>query len=226
MSFIKKYKLETTHISGHSVKKIDTLMKNKYQVGTMQLMEIAGLRLAEFIKKKSTKTSKIYIFVGSGNNGADGLVAARFLNAWNINVIIFLLKSPHMHKTITKTQLESLDNLNIAIDVINSKTKFLIQKDDIIVDALLGVSLTSKPNEIFKKVIHIINSIQAIKISVDIPSGLNTFTAKLYSSHVKSNYILSFMCAKNGFEKLKDTQIYIADIGLNLKKMLKEIKSI
>lgn len=54
-----------------------------------QLMELAGLSVASAVKKFYPDRNRILIAVGPGNNGGDGLVAARHLNSFGFNVTIF-----------------------------------------------------------------------------------------------------------------------------------------
>ena len=74
-------------------KLIDDTLMNKYSFPSETLMEIAGLtiaQLAHFILQLNHK--KICVLVGPGNNGGDGLVAARHLKMMNYNVNVVTFK--------------------------------------------------------------------------------------------------------------------------------------
>lgn len=224
MNHIINYKTNLTHINGEKVTYLDTILTTRYKISIIQLIEIAGLRLAEFIQSKTNKNTKIYFFIGSGNNGGDGLVAARFLNSWNISVEIFLIKDKSKYSKMSLTQLSTLSKLKIPINLFNNNLKHKISSNHIIVDALLGASLKSKPNKKMQDIFETINKMNTTKISVDVPSGLNCKTGKLYKYHIKPNYILSFIAPKKGFKRIVDSKIYIADIGINIKNILKNNK--
>lgn len=185
-------------------------------------MEIAGLRLAEFIKKKSQ--TKVFFFIGPGNNGGDGLVAARFLHSWNISVEIILIKEKSKYSKTSQDNLKYFTKSGIPITLFCKKTLNKISSKDTIIDALLGTSLLSKPKKSIQHVLETINKCKSTKISVDVPSGLNSTTGKLYKHHIEPNYILSFMAPKKGFKTIKHSKIFIADIGININTILKDNK--
>ena len=75
-----------------SSKEIKVLDKNSEYFGTAtsQLMENAGKGVADFVIKNLISIGKnIIIFCGTGNNGGDGFVAARYL-AERCKVSVFL----------------------------------------------------------------------------------------------------------------------------------------
>ncbi len=218
MDYIIKYHKDMVHLAGDKIKKIDLLMDKKFKVSIIQLMEVAGLRLAEFIVSKVSKEKKIVFFIGSGNNGGDGLVAARYLTSWKFNIDIILIKQRSKQSLLIQHHLTFLEKYNVSTTIFNEKKE--ISKYDIIIDGLLGSSLKSKPKLSITKAINKINSSKKTIISIDVPSGLNTKSGFLYNSHVRPQYILSFMCAKCGFKKLKDSEIYIANIGININNFL------
>ena len=225
MNHIITYKPHLIHITGEKAKNLDTLLTTHYKISILQLMEIAGLRLAEFIQSKLNKNNKVYFFIGPGNNGGDGLVAARFLNAWNISVKIILIKNESKYSKISRYHLNTLSKLNIPIELFDKNLKHKISSNHILVDALLGSPLRSKPNKKMQDIFGTINKINTTKISVDVPSGLNCTTGILYKHHIKPNYILSFVAPKKGFKKIINSKIYIANIGININTFLKMNKT-
>lgn len=64
-----------------------------------QLMEMAGLTIAAIISKYYPKAKTVFIAIGPGNNGGDGLVAARHLSEFNYSVSVY--KSNHPNKPIS-----------------------------------------------------------------------------------------------------------------------------
>ena len=74
-------------LSAKSAFQLDQELMSTGEFSIDQLMEIAGLAVAQVIHKEypppsSPETSKILVLVGPGNNGGDGLVAARHLKLW------------------------------------------------------------------------------------------------------------------------------------------------
>lgn len=54
-----------------------------------QLMELAGLTIALAIEKYYPESGRIFVVTGPGNNGGDGLVAARHLSTFNKTVTVY-----------------------------------------------------------------------------------------------------------------------------------------
>ena len=75
-------------------KLIDDTLMNKYSFPSETLMEIAGLTIAHLTHSllQQSNQSNICVLVGPGNNGGDGLVAARHLKMMNYNVSLVTFK--------------------------------------------------------------------------------------------------------------------------------------
>ena len=74
-----------------------------------QLMEIAGLTVASAVEKYYSKMTRILIVTGPGNNGGDGLVAARYLALFNHQVIVY---RPFQQEKSAFFQVNSVSILN------------------------------------------------------------------------------------------------------------------
>ncbi|MDH7507587.1 MAG: NAD(P)H-hydrate epimerase, partial [Candidatus Thermoplasmatota archaeon] len=92
-----------------------------YGVPTSVLMENAGKAVADFVDKKlKPKNKEIIVFCGTGNNGGDGFVAARYLSL-NHNVTVFLVGKKNDIKTvISKDNFKKLKKIKIKIYEIDS----------------------------------------------------------------------------------------------------------
>lgn len=81
--------------------KLDELLMGKYSFLSETLMEIAGLAVAQVthqLARELVSPKKIAVLVGPGNNGGDGLVAARHLKMMNYDVGLYLFKKPNDSK--------------------------------------------------------------------------------------------------------------------------------
>ena len=131
-------------ISGKEIKVID---KNSefFGVPTIKLMENAGKGIADFIiNKLKPESNEILIFCGTGNNGGDGFVAARYL-ASKYNVSIFLTgKETDIRTDISKNNFQKLKKFNIKIYDIDSLNKIdeLLSENKIVIDSMLGIGLS------------------------------------------------------------------------------------
>jgi len=200
-------------ISGTEIKVLD---KNAeyHGVPTSILMENAGKGVADFIKKKiKPKVEDIIIFCGTGNNGGDGFVAARYL-AENYNVTIFLIGKENDIKTeISKNNFKKLKKMEIKIYDINSLKLVdkILSKNNIIIDSILGIGLEGNLREPYLSLVNKINKAKKIIVSVDVPTGLGCDFA------VKPNYTITFHDVKLGINEKNSGKIIVVDIGIPKK---------
>lgn len=199
-------------ISGNEIKVID---KNSeyFGVTSSQLMENAGKEVAEFIIN-NFKSKKILFFCGTGNNGGDGFVAARYL-AKKYNVTVFLTGKENDIKTkIAKDNFNKIKDMDIKIYSNNhiNKINNLIENNDVIIDSLLGIGLTGNLKEPFHTIVNKINSQKNKKvISVDVPTGLETYNA------IRPNHTVTFHDVKEGMKPNNSGNIHIADIKIPIE---------
>lgn len=125
------------------------------------LMEHASNGMAEFIRCKFSKNSKVIIVVGSGNNGADGIALARLLYS-DFDVSIYYAKKPK--STMAILQQQRVD----AIGIVECKE---LSRCDVLVDALVGTGFSGEFDENLTQLMQQMNSTDAYKIACDVPSG-------------------------------------------------------
>ncbi len=184
-------------------------------VPAKQLMENAGKSVFDYITETlKLKNKKILLLIGPGNNGGDGLVAARYLTKEN-NLAIQLSCHPDDIKTqIAKDNYKSLP-ADIVIRTSDQLEELpsLINNADILIDALLGIGLTGELKEPYNTIVHTINSHNKHKpvIAVDIPTGHGTDTT------IKATHTITFHDKKIGMDHTSCGTIHVADIGIPKK---------
>lgn len=121
---------------------IDVDLFNEYKFSVDQLMELAGLSCAHAVAKSfplsSLKTNKILICVGPGNNGGDGLVAARHLNLFGYQPELYYPKRTNKelyHNLTHQCEAMGLNFIDQVPDLYDSKETY-----SVIIDALFGFS--------------------------------------------------------------------------------------
>lgn len=195
-------------------------------------MESAGKSLAEEVGKIAVytfaKPVKVVIFTGSGGNGGDGFVAARYLLNRGYDVDIYMLKD-NIHSNEAKVNFEILKNMKPRLSrltIFNLKTlddinncEVAKSKDSefVIVDGLLGTGIKGKLQTNIKRAIEIINESQGVKISVDVPSGMDPLTGNVDDLAVIPDYTISFHKIKTGVRDAEEEVVgglVTADIGI------------
>jgi hydroxyethylthiazole kinase-like uncharacterized protein yjeF len=205
------------------------------------LMENAGKSLSDEVATLSTftfsKPVKIIIFAGSGGNGGDGFVTARHLLNRGFTVDLYLLKiDDEIKSKDALVNLKILRNLNPKISRLNIKyLKDSSEVDNldialnnqfnesIIIDGILGTGIKGKIRPKERRVIEVINKSNALKISIDVPSGLNPLTGEIEDICVKADYTVGFHKVKTGV-KLADEEVVggliTCDIGIPIEAEL------
>ena len=196
------------------------------------LMESAGKSLAEEVGKIAvytfSKPVKVVIFTGSGGNGGDGFVAARYLLNRGYDVDIYMLKD-NIHSKEARINFEILKNmrprlsrLNIynlktLADIENTEVAKSMDSEFVIVDGLLGTGIRGELQTNIKRAIEIINESNGVKISVDVPSGMDPLTGEVYDIAVVPDYTISFHKIKTGVRQAEEELVgglVTADIGI------------
>lgn len=175
-----------------------------------QMMENAGRNLALIIIDKIAKISNptIVILVGIGGNGGGGICAARHLLNRNYNIML-AVTDREKFKDIPKKQFEIF--VNAGGKVIDDIDEI---KADIIVDAIIGYSLSNAPRGRSLHFIEWANSQPAKKISLDIPSGIDSTTGEEYGEYFHADSTLTLALPKTGLTEMNCGQLLLGDIGI------------
>lgn len=136
-----------------------------------QLMELAGLSVSQALYNFSppSKTPKVLIACGPGNNGGDGLVAARHLFHFGYQPTIYYPK-PGKHELYARLR-KQLEQLRVPIFTENFSAE--LGKSDVVVDAIFGFSFSGEVREPFLGVIEALAKTHKEVLAVDAPSSWN-----------------------------------------------------
>ena len=191
-----------------------------FGVSQLQMMESAGLAVANAVRARfrSLKT-KVAVFCGLGGNGGDGFVAARHLCAVGYKVEVVLAgHSSEISHSAAKKNWQALCRLqkNISIHEVYDSSLIPEISADVVIDSLLGIGLKGAPRPPVRQLIQRVNHLKAFRVSVDVPSGLDSDSGKAFGEAVKADLTVTFHRPKPAL--LRATQLVgelmIADIGL------------
>jgi NAD(P)H-hydrate epimerase len=177
------------------------------------LMRNAGKAVAEEVLKLHS-AGKITVLAGPGNNGGDGLVAARILSE-NFEVDVVLAKPQAEVKS--KLNREAFSNLPSKVKVVSATDlsaevlKDRITQANTIVDSLLGAGIKGELDEPYKSLVKMVNKLKKTIVSVDVPTGLGTEVA------IKPEVTVTFHDIKEGMTKENSGRILVRDIGIPKK---------
>ena len=183
-------------------KAMDHFTVEDYKLPVELMMENAGLQLANLITRFAKKSQIIKIGIGNGNNGGGGLVAARRLLAWGYTVYLDMITD--ISKDLPRQQLRRAVSFGAQT---STPTRY-----DVWVDAYLGFSQRLPLTELLLERCDKANESDALRISLDIPTGFGGDTNALY---FRCDKILTLAAPKKLLYRLPErTEIFIADLGI------------
>jgi NAD(P)H-hydrate epimerase len=163
------------------MRKIDEATIRDFIPG-IELMENAGAGVTEELLGyfKPTKTTRITVVCGKGNNGGDGFVIARLLKKKGHKVSVYLLGKAGEVKGDAAANLKRCTRAKIKVNEVTEKSLSRLEdellKAGIIVDAIFGTGFEGKPRGMSRDIIQFMNDCPAVKVAVDVPSGVNAST--------------------------------------------------
>jgi NAD(P)H-hydrate epimerase len=177
-------------------------------VRILDLMENAGKAVADAaLRELGARGKTVLVVCGVGNNGGDGLTAARYLKA-ECDVTVLLAKGPSEFSTS-----EALVNFervkdSVPILVADPHAAAKMRDFDVIVDALLGIGVRGELREPFPSLINGMNASGKPILSVDVPSGFGTGLA------VKPMATVALHAAKVGMTAENSGRVVVSSIGI------------
>ncbi|KAF2680513.1 apolipo protein A-I binding protein-like protein [Lentithecium fluviatile CBS 122367] len=135
-----------------------------------QLMELAGLSVSQALYRLQplSKGMRILVACGPGNNGGDGLVAARHLWHYGYQPTVYYPKQPknELYQRLRK----QLEDLKVPF---TNDFPTALQSTDHIIDAIFGFSFSGEVREPFPSVIEALRDTKIPVLAVDAPSSWN-----------------------------------------------------
>ena len=200
--------------SAAQIKKWDAFTILHEPISSVDLMERAATSCCNWIIGKNFGSFHFHIFCGKGNNGGDGLAIARMLIEHKCLVTVYILEFGNIGTIDFQTNLTRLHECTTDIHFIQSADFFpSMGKTDIIIDALCGTGLNKPLADISAALVNHINNFTAIKISIDLPSGLFTDKTSKRNTIIKATHTLSFQNYKLAF-LLPENEAYCGEVHL------------
>ncbi|MDA0369203.1 MAG: NAD(P)H-hydrate epimerase, partial [Proteobacteria bacterium] len=177
----------------------------------IQLMESAGRAVADDIRIHYTPRSTV-VLCGPGNNGGDGFVVARLLEAagWPVQVALLGDRAKLAGDA-------ALDNAKKDHQVLDLAAEVLVDAD-LVIDAVFGAGLTRAVDGIARQTLEAVAASGARVVAIDIPSGVDGNTGAALGYAVQADRCVTFFRKKSGHCLLPGRALCgvlrVADIGI------------
>jgi ADP-dependent NAD(P)H-hydrate dehydratase / NAD(P)H-hydrate epimerase len=171
------YHVAVNILTAAEMQACDRATSEQYGIPSLQLMRNAGAAVADFVRRQFPRARRIAVLCGRGNNGGDGMMAARLLaGSGRLQVTVLLLGSPDGIKGDAAEAWRKLHSAaNCRIAVIEDESALAQHQaalhSDLIVDAVLGTGFTPPMRGLPLAALGWIQSGTAPILAVDLPSG-------------------------------------------------------
>jgi hydroxyethylthiazole kinase-like uncharacterized protein yjeF len=170
----------------------DTWAIETKQIPSLELMERAGEGLARVVAAR-VPAGRIAVVCGKGNNGGDGLVAARLLRGAGREVEVLLVWPEEWLSEDAKAMLARLSG-----PPAQPYDAARIAEAHGLVDALLGTGSAGAPKDPVAAVIDDLNGARGKVIAADVPSGIDASTGEVPGAAVRAVATATFHRPKPG----------------------------
>ncbi len=207
-------------ITTDQMREVDRAMIEDFGISLVQMMENAGRNLAQLARQRfldgDPRGRRVVVLAGTGGNGGGGLVCARRLRNWGAEVQVWMTAPSRDLADVPLHQLGILQRMGISIVV--GGELLVLPSADLLVDSIIGYSLTGAPTGLVATLIDAANNHGAPILALDVPSGVNTTTGAASVPAIRAKATLTLAMPKVGLRAETARQhigeLYLADISV------------
>jgi ADP-dependent NAD(P)H-hydrate dehydratase / NAD(P)H-hydrate epimerase len=208
-------------------RELDRLSQEKFNIPSYSLMRRAGEAVADLLLRRwpSAAGSSVLVVAGKGNNGGDGLVAARKLMQVGVRPrVILLARVADLKGDAARAHGDYVAAGGIVAEVTSAETSVEVigaaihaERPVAVVDAIFGTGLNAEVRGLSRVAIEAINLLGVPVVAVDIASGVNADSGAVMGAAVVANLTVTFGHAKYGQVSYPGAEVTgdleIVDIG-------------
>ena len=195
-------------VSAKQMREIEERAIRDFGIPSVLLMENAALAVVQEVRQILSQRSnnmeqrKVIVFVGRGNNGGDGLAVARHLLIMGMDVTVFSFAKAQEFKGDAALNYRLYQNTGGKLFTITGDkqlrlVRIALAQGEVVIDGIFGTGFRGALPSLIDEYVEEINRSQATVIAVDIPSGVEADTGKVYRNAVRAHSTVTF-----GFPKL------------------------
>jgi NAD(P)H-hydrate epimerase len=227
--------VEIRPLSREEVRSIDARAAGELGLPTLVLMENAGRGAAEWLRPRlrASPPTRVVIPCGPGNNGGDGGVVARHLDAWGFAVRVVWFARADRIAGDAAVQRDVLARSGLDQDIWDGpldagRLDALFAGADWVVDALLGTGLTRPVEGPLRDAIEAMNRSGRPILALDLPSGLDADAGQPLGVAVRATATATFVAPKLGFSRpgaeAFTGEVHVVEIGVP-RRLLEPFRS-
>jgi NAD(P)H-hydrate epimerase len=206
-------------VTAEQMREMDRLTIQKHSVSSLKLMEQAGEGVTQAILENFARAAKkgVLVVAGKGNNGGDGLVAARLLRKKRIPCEVALLARKDELSPDAAHNLGAYVKLRGKVTEVGETSLGLLGEamrgKGLLVDAILGTGTRNAVRGVYAEAITLMNASGLPIVAVDIPSGLDTDRGMPLGVAIQAEKTVALAYPKLG-EVIYPGLIYVGDLAV------------
>ncbi|MGE5558625.1 MAG: NAD(P)H-hydrate dehydratase [Bacillota bacterium] len=192
-------------VTAAEMRRIDQEAVNSFLIPALILMENAGAAVCQYIAGEypDIRLLDAVVVAGKGNNGGDGLVAARrlFLNGAGVKVFITGGKEGLSAEAAANAGIAERLGIHLVFMQRKEDLQLLqaaLSQSDLAIDAIFGTGFSGPPKGIAAEAVKYINLYAKKVLAVDIPSGVSADTGRTEGEAVKADVTIALGLPKIG----------------------------
>lgn len=223
-------------VTAKEMKALDVQAQNDYAMPGILLMDNAAQAVAEAVHEALTalEGERVVIFCGGGNNGGDGLGAARWLQSYGVSVRVFVVGAAlDAVQGDAALELAMFTKAGGRVEALSTEDDWVLaelaaSKADVLVDALLGTGFHGELEGDVLRACELLNKSEKYILAVDVPTGVNADNGAVSENAVRADHTVTMALVKTGLLLYPGREycgdIELADISMPVK-LVEEYKS-
>lgn len=216
-------------VTAKEMKELDLQAQSEYAMPGILLMDNAAQAVAEAAHEALTalEGENVVIFCGVGNNGGDGLGAARWLQSYGVNVRAFVVGGAlDTLKGDAALELAMFTKAGGRVEALASEDDWVLaelaaSRADVLVDALLGTGFHGELEGDMLRACELLNKSEKYILAVDVPTGVNADNGAVCANAVRADHTVTMALVKTGLLLYPGREycgdIELADISMPVK---------
>lgn len=177
------------------VRALDRFAIENLGIAGYTLMTRAAEAALAVLREQWPDARRLLVLCGGGNNGGDGYVLARLAHAAGLQAAAVALVP---HDRLRGDALQAHDDCNTTGVPICSWDPQLLDRQEVITDAIFGSGLDRPIEGVLRSVIERVNGCGHPILALDLPSGLHADTGRVMGAAVRATHTVSFVALKLG----------------------------